>query len=181
MASTPRIIRRQTPSHGPSLEENLISLVHRPAACSGVKALRNTSDAKAASRQALLAFRSLDPFRARREPDRRRRDEERPFPLRTKNRQQSPNEQRINCPAPGQQPLDKKSPIQVCKLSVPSVLRDISDEPAEQVLREIRRSTRRQFSAEEKIRIAVSGLRDRGRPSQDRAIRPRRGTDNAAA
>ena len=52
--------------------------VHPPSACSGVKALRNTSDAKAASRQALLAFRSLDPFRALREPDRRRRDEERP-------------------------------------------------------------------------------------------------------
>src|ERR1700756_2726129 len=32
----------------------------------------------------LLAFRSLDPFRALREPDRRRRDEEGPFPLRTK-------------------------------------------------------------------------------------------------
>src|SRR5271170_1047435 len=60
--------------------------VHLPSACSGVKAcpwpeqgaLRNTSDAKAASRQAVLAFRSLDPFRALREPDRRRRDEERP-------------------------------------------------------------------------------------------------------
>src|SRR5438270_8933679 len=59
--------------------------VHRPSACSGVKALRNTSDAKRQSRQALLAFRSLDPFRALREPDRRRRDEKRPFPLRTKN------------------------------------------------------------------------------------------------
>ena len=34
---------------------------------------------------ALLAFRSLDRFRALREPDRRRRDEERPLPLRTKN------------------------------------------------------------------------------------------------
>jgi len=55
--------------------------VHRPSACSGVKALRNTSDAKRQSRQALLAFRSLDPFRALREPDRRRRDEERPFPV----------------------------------------------------------------------------------------------------
>ena len=32
-------------------------------------------------------------------------------------------------------------------------------EPAEQVIREIRRSTRRQFSAEEKIRIVLSGLR----------------------
>ena len=31
--------------------------------------------------------------------------------------------------------------------------------PAEQVIREIRRSTRRQFSAEEKIRIVLSGLR----------------------
>src|SRR6266513_3472470 len=55
--------------------------VHPPSACSGVKALRNTSDATAASRQAPLAFRSLDPFRALREPDRRRRDEERPFPV----------------------------------------------------------------------------------------------------
>src|SRR5215470_6305486 len=32
-------------------------------------------------------------------------------------------------------------------------------EPAEQVIRGIRRSTRRQFSAEEKIRIVLSGLR----------------------
>ena len=51
--------------------------VHHRSACSGVKALRNTSLAKAASRQALLPFRSLDPFRALREPNRRRRDEER--------------------------------------------------------------------------------------------------------
>jgi hypothetical protein len=48
------------------------SPAHRPSACSGVKALRNTSLAKAASRQAPLAFRSLDPFRALREPDCRR-------------------------------------------------------------------------------------------------------------
>jgi hypothetical protein len=32
-------------------------------------------------------------------------------------------------------------------------------EPAEQVMKEIRRATRRQFSAEEKIRIVLSGLR----------------------
>ena len=32
-------------------------------------------------------------------------------------------------------------------------------EPAEQVIEEIRRATRRQFSAEEKIRIVLSGLR----------------------
>ena len=60
--------------------------VHPPSACSGVKALRNTSSAKAASRLASLPFRSLDPFRALREPDRRLPDEERPSPRRTKNR-----------------------------------------------------------------------------------------------
>ena len=32
-------------------------------------------------------------------------------------------------------------------------------EPAEQFVKEIRRATRRQFSAEEKIRIVLSGLR----------------------
>jgi transposase len=32
-------------------------------------------------------------------------------------------------------------------------------EPVEQVVKEIRRATRRQFSAEEKIRIVLSGLR----------------------
>jgi transposase-like protein len=32
-------------------------------------------------------------------------------------------------------------------------------EPAEQVVKEIRRATRRQFSAEEKIRILLCGLR----------------------
>ena len=32
-------------------------------------------------------------------------------------------------------------------------------EPAEQIIKEIRRATRRQFSAEEKIRIMLSGLR----------------------
>src|SRR5439155_22637710 len=69
MASSPRIImqtcnrRRQTEFQR---EANLA--VHRPSACSGVEALRNTSDTKAASRQAALAFRSLDPFRALREP-----------------------------------------------------------------------------------------------------------------
>ena len=32
-------------------------------------------------------------------------------------------------------------------------------EPAEQVIKEIRRATRRQFSAEEKIRVVLEGLR----------------------
>src|SRR5271169_1856269 len=74
-----------SPSRRRAVQKVPVACDHLPSACSGVKALRNTSDAKAASRQAVLAFRSLDPFRALREPDRRRRDEERPFPLRTKN------------------------------------------------------------------------------------------------
>src|SRR6516165_8071566 len=53
--------------------------VHHRSACSGVKALRNTSVAKRQAAKLWLAFRSLDLFRALREPDRRRRDEERPF------------------------------------------------------------------------------------------------------
>ena len=92
---------RQAPSDAEAMQKAPVAVHHR-SACSGVKALRNTSVAKAASRQAPLAFRSLDPFRALREPDRRRRDEKRPFPLRTKNCQHNPK-----------QPLDSKSPIQV--------------------------------------------------------------------
>jgi hypothetical protein len=68
---------RQAPSDAEAMQKAPVAVHHR-SACSGVEALRNTSHAKAASRQALLAFRSLDPFRALREPDRRRRDEERP-------------------------------------------------------------------------------------------------------
>src|SRR6266581_9225653 len=74
-------------------------IVHRPCACSDVKALRNTSSAKAARRPAALAFRSLDPFRALREADRRRRDEERPFPLRTKNQQKNQTQQQTGSTA----------------------------------------------------------------------------------
>src|SRR5580692_731941 len=56
-----------------------------PSPCpSSLRVLRRQGAAKhkrryAASRQAPLAFRSLDPFRALRGPDCRRRDEERPF------------------------------------------------------------------------------------------------------
>jgi transposase len=35
-------------------------------------------------------------------------------------------------------------------------------EPAEKAVRDIRRKTRRQFSAEEKIRIVIEGLRGEG-------------------
>src|ERR1700738_5183204 len=88
--------------HTPELRRKAHLAVHPPSACSGVKALRNTSDAKAARRQAALAFRSLDPFRALREPDRRRR---------TKNGFPAPNKERSAKPT--KQPLDRKSPIQV--------------------------------------------------------------------
>jgi hypothetical protein len=47
--------------------------------------------------------------------------------------------------------------------------------PAEQVVKDIRRQTRRQYSAEEKIRIVLEGLRGRRIPSnprQDRALAP---------
>src|SRR5215471_19832344 len=44
-------------------------------------------------------------------------------------------------------------------------------EPAEQVIKQIRRATRRQFSAEEKIRIVLSGLR--GEDSIAELCRPR--------
>src|SRR5438105_4666400 len=79
MASSPRIITQTCNGavRRRSFRREASRAVHRPSACSGIKALRNTSDAKAASRQALLPFRSLDPFRALREPDRRRPDEER--------------------------------------------------------------------------------------------------------
>jgi hypothetical protein len=102
MASSPRINTRLGARQTLELRRKARLPVHRPSACSGVKALRNTSLATAASRQAPLAFRSLDPFRALRGPDCRRRDEKRPFPLRTKNCQTNPK-----------QPLDRKSPIQV--------------------------------------------------------------------
>ena len=87
MASSPRMIMTQTPE---LRNEKPIALFIVPPRAQAFKALRNTSDAKAARRQASLVFRSLDPFRALREPDRRRRDEERPFPLRTKNCEENP-------------------------------------------------------------------------------------------
>src|SRR5262249_53043163 len=101
MASSPRTLNRPTGTdQTPRYAKSPIA-VHRRCACSGVKALRNTSPAKRQAAKLLLPFRSLDPFRALREPDRRRRDEE---PL-------SRSEQRTdNNP---KKRLDRKSPIQV--------------------------------------------------------------------
>jgi hypothetical protein len=102
--------RRQTPS----FEEKPISLFIVPPRAQASRRCENTSDAKAASRQAALAFRSLDPFRALREPDRRRRDEERLF--RSEQRTISKTQRTISgsTAQPGEKPLDRKSPIQVC-------------------------------------------------------------------
>ena len=98
MASSPRMIMTQTPE---LRNEKPIARFIVPPRAQAFKALRNTSDAKAARRQAPLAFRSLDPFRALREPDRRRRDEERP----SRSEQRTGNKPKT--------PLDRKSPIQV--------------------------------------------------------------------
>jgi hypothetical protein len=47
--------RHSTVSSDPGASQKRPLAVHRPSACSGVKALRNTSDAKRQSRQALLS------------------------------------------------------------------------------------------------------------------------------
>src|SRR6516225_8102919 len=66
----------------------------------------NTSDAKRQAAKLRQHFGPLTPFRALREPDRRRRDEERPF----RSKQGTGNNKK---------PLDRKTPIQVCELLVP--------------------------------------------------------------
>src|SRR5262249_30948109 len=108
MASSPRILNRQAPSDGEAVAKSPPVAVHHRSACSDVKALRNPSAAKRQGAKPWLAFRSLDPFRALREPDRRRRDEKRPFH----------SEQKT-----GNKPkrlLDRKSPIQVIQTIAPA-------------------------------------------------------------
>src|SRR5437773_3966877 len=93
MASSPRIFtktfnsRRQTPE----LRRNALSLFIVPPRAQASRRCE-TQATLSGKPPALLAFRSLDPFRALREPDRRRRDEERPSPLRTKNLLQTKND-----------------------------------------------------------------------------------------
>src|SRR5215469_11442958 len=106
MASSPRILNRQAPSDANLMQKAPVAVHHR-SACSGVKALRNTSAAKRQAAKPWLAFRSLDPFRALREPDRRRRDEERPF----RSEQRTATNQNDY--------LTGKAPYKSCKPSVP--------------------------------------------------------------
>src|SRR6202035_3930802 len=104
-------------------------------------------------------FRSLDPFRALRGPDCRRRDEKRPFPLRTKNSQHNPK-----------QPLDRKSPIQVhCELDLRG-----RDRPAQ---RHDRRSVPPALKLCAKLRRAM--VKHRGR--EDTAERVCRGETRSYA
>src|SRR5215471_3504356 len=105
MASSPRILNRQAPSDGEAVQKAPVAVHHR-SACSDVKALRNPSAAKRQAAKPWLAFRSLDPFRALREPDRKRRDEKRPF----RSEQKTGNKPK--------RLFDRKSPIQVRRTSV---------------------------------------------------------------
>ena len=100
LPSDPQHTGRQAPIRHRSYAKARLA-VHRRSACSGVKALRNTSAARRHAAKALLPFRSLAPFRALREPNRRRRDEER----------LSRSEQRTDYKPKSL--LDRKSPIQV--------------------------------------------------------------------
>jgi hypothetical protein len=75
--------------------------VHHRSACSGVKALRNTSHARRQAAKLCYRFGPLTPSARSANPDRRRRDEER----------RSSSEQRTG--KNQKPPLDRKSPIQV--------------------------------------------------------------------
>src|SRR6201987_2386408 len=99
--------------HADRRKAHLLSII--PARAQGSRRCETQASLRRQAAKAPLAFRSLDPFRALREPDCRRRDEKRPFPLRTKNCQHNPK-----------QPLDRKSPIQVrIRLAPAKTLRTI--------------------------------------------------------
>src|SRR5690349_896644 len=69
--------------HADRRKAHLLSIV--PPRAQGSRRCETQASLRRQAAKAPLAFRSLDPFRALREPDCRRRDEKRPFPLRTKN------------------------------------------------------------------------------------------------
>src|SRR5438105_13430698 len=111
MASSTRILSRRR--QWLELRRNAPLAVHCPSACSGVKALRNTSDAKAASRQAPLAFRSLDP--SARSGNLIAGDGTKNGLSRSEQRTVSKPRGQSADPllTPGPKPLDRESPIQV--------------------------------------------------------------------
>ena len=63
MASSPRILNRPTDRHRPDTEamQKARLAVHRRSACSGVKALRNTSDARRQAAKLCYRFGPLTP------------------------------------------------------------------------------------------------------------------------
>src|SRR6266481_9696175 len=98
MASSPRIITRTfNKRHQPPelLKRRPISRFIVPPRAQASRRCETQATLRRHAAKAALAFRSLDPFRALREPDRRRRDEERPFPLRTKNWQRNTKNNRL--------------------------------------------------------------------------------------
>ena len=96
---------RQPPTRHEAMQKARLA-VHRRSACSGVKALRNTSDARRQAAKLCYRFGPLTPSARSAKPDRRRRDEER----------LSRSEQRTDYKPKSL--LDSKSPIQV-RIHVP--------------------------------------------------------------
>src|SRR5712675_1219093 len=103
IASSPRILNRPTDRHRPETDarQKARLAVHHRSACSGVKALRNTSDARRQAAKLCYRFGPLTP--SARSANLIAGDG-------TKNGLPAPNKE----PASNQkQPLDRKNPIQV--------------------------------------------------------------------
>src|SRR5258708_28295802 len=96
MASSPRILRHRPPK---LCKKPVSQVIIAPRAQASRRC--ETQATLGGKPPPLLPFRSLDPFRALREPDRRRRDEER---LSRSEQRTGKNQKRL---------LDRKSPIQV--------------------------------------------------------------------
>jgi hypothetical protein len=112
MASSPRINTQLGAHQTLELRRKARLPVHRPSACSGLKALRNTSDARRQAAKLRYRFGPLTP--SARSGNLTAGDG-------TKNGLPAPNKELTANP---KQPLDRKSPIQVCELSVPRGFRD---------------------------------------------------------
>jgi hypothetical protein len=114
LASSPRILNRPTRTPNRTLMQSPVA-VHRRSACSGVKARRNTSAARRQAAKLCYRFGPLTPSARSANPDRRRRDEEPAFPLRTKN--PTTNQKQL---------LDRKSPIRVRILFPPATSQSVT-------------------------------------------------------
>jgi hypothetical protein len=119
MASSPRIITQTYNGRHQTREiqrkAHLLSIV--PPRAQGSRRCETQASLRRQAAKAPLAFRSLDPFRALREPDCRRRDEKRPFPLRTKNCQHTQNNR-----------LTEKAPYKSRTNSTPRRHPDLADQ-----------------------------------------------------